>query len=164
MSDTPDSTSSEAASRRLPAWAFFGIVAACLAVGGTLFALEQRPKAGGVNTLPDLIGNDRSVVSNGTLQVKDLAPDPTGYKGSIVVRGVVATVSKEDPALVALIDSREARVCKDLNCANFYLQARVNRGDLKPWDEVDVRGTVTLDAKMAFLKADEVARVGSLKR
>lgn len=166
MSDTQDSNpSSEAPGRRLPTWALFGIVGACLAVGGTLFVLEQRPKAAGANnSLPDLIGKDQPAVANGTLQVKDLEPDPSGYKGMIVVRGVVATVSKEDPKLVALIDSREARVCRDLNCANFYLPARVNREGLKPWDEVDVRGTVAQDAKMVFLKAESVASLGSVKR
>lgn len=166
MTDAQDTNpSAEAPRRQLPAWAFFVIVGACLAVGGTLFVLEQRPKAAGVNNgLPDLIGKDQPAVTDGTLQVKDLGPDPSGYTGTIVVRGVVAMVSKEDPKLVALIDSREARVCRDLNCANFYLQARVNREDLKPWDEVDVRGTVAQDAKMVFLKAESVASLGSVKR
>lgn len=166
MSDTQDSNpSSEAPSRRLPEWAFFVIVGVCLAVGGTLFALEQRPKAAGANnSLPDLIGMDQPAVTDGTLQVKDLEPDPSGYKGMIVVRGVVAMVGKEDPKLVALIDSREARVCRDLNCANFYLSARVNREGLKLWDEVDVRGKVVQDAKMVFLQAESVASLGSIKR
>ena len=165
MSDTQDSNpSSEAPGRRLPAWAFFAIVGACLAVGGTLFALEQRPKAAGANGLPDLIGKDQPAAADGTLQVKDLESDPSGYKGTIVVRGVVARVSKEEPKLVALIDSREARVCRDLNCANYYLTARVNRDDLNPWDEVDVRGTVDEDATTVFLKAESVASLGSVKR
>ncbi len=169
MSDAPDTKPSpEAPGRRLPTWAFLAIVGACMAAGGTLFALEQQPKAAGANGgLPDLIGKDQPAVGTGTLQVKDLKSDPLGYKGTIVVRGVVAMVSTDNPKLLALIDSQEARICRDLNCANFYLPARMSREGLKPWDEVDVRGTVVKDpkdAKKVVLQAESVTSLGSVKR
>lgn len=154
--------SKDAPGRRMPVWAVFAIAGACVVVGGTLFALERSNAAG--RGVPDLIGKDQPPATQGALQVKDLEPDPSGYKGTIVVRGVVAMVSKQDPKLVALIDSREARVCRDLNCANYYLPVRVNRDDLKPWDEIDVRGNIAQEAKMVFLRAETVASLGSVKR
>lgn len=142
-------------------WLFLGLVGAGLAIGGTLrdVASDDQAKA-----LPDLLGKAQPAVPVGALQVKDLESDPKGFKGSILVRGVVAAVSPKDPKLVGLIDSREARVCRDLHCANFYLPVRVDRTDLRPWDEVDVRGTMTEDARMVYLKADNLVNLGSIKK
>lgn len=160
--DDPSTATAAAPKRnREPLWVFLAIVGAGLAVGGTLLAVESKGQA---KALPDLVGKAQPAVSAGALQVKDLESDPKGFKGSILVRGVVAVVSPQDPKLVGLIDSREARVCRDLNCANFYLPTRVDRTDLRPWDEVDVRGTMTEDARMVYLKADNIVNLGSIKR
>lgn len=146
---------------RKPLWVLLAMVGGVLAIGGTLRAMG----AGGQGTaLPDLLGKAQPAVPAGALQVKDLESDPKGFKGSILVRGVIARVSPQDPKLLGLIDSREARVCRDLNCANYYLPIRVDRTDLRPWDEVDVRGTMTEDARMTFLKADNIVNLGSIKK
>lgn len=146
---------------RKPLWIFLAIVGAGLAIGGTLRAVESNDQA---KALPDLVGKAQPAVPAGALQVKDLESDPKGFKGIILVRGVVAVVSPQDPKLVGLIDSREARVCRDLNCANYYLPTRVDRTDLRPWDEVDVRGTMTEDARMVYLDADNLVNLGSIKK
>ncbi|MDL2338476.1 MAG: hypothetical protein QFE16_11600 [Pseudomonadota bacterium] len=161
--DDASSVKTAAAARRnrKPLWVFLAIVGGGLAIGGTLRAVEA---AGQAKALPDLLGKAQPAVPAGALQVKDLESDPKGFKGSILVRGVVAKVSPQDPKLVGLIDSREARVCRDLNCANYYLPTRVDRTDLRPWDEVDVRGTMTEDARMVYLKTDKIVNLGSIKK
>ena len=115
--------------------------------------------------LPDLLGKAQPPLPKGALQVQDLEADPKGYTGKIVVRGVVAMASPDDPNLFALIDSREARVCQDLHCAKWYLPVKVKGANLKPWDEVNVRGTMTEDAnkKLIYLRADSVENLGSIK-
>lgn len=116
--------------------------------------------------LPDLLGKAQPPLPKGALQVQDLEADPKGYTGKILVRGVVAKVSPNDPQLFALIDSREARVCQDLHCAKFYLPIKVKDTKLKPWDEVNVRGTMTDDParKLIYLLADSVENLGSIKK
>ena len=161
--DDAFTTTAAAATKRSrnPLWLVLGLVGAGLAIGGTLRAIAADDKA---KALPDLVGKAQPAVPAGALQVKDLESDPKGFKGSILVRGVVAMVSPQDPKLVGLIDSREARVCRDLHCANYYLPIRVDRTDLRPWDEVDVRGTMTEDARMVYLKADKLVNLGSIKK
>ena len=142
-------------------------IAAALALGAA-FVTGAALLAGGKATnagLPDLLGKTQQPL-NGALQVDDLKSDPKGYTGSILVRGVVAKFAPNDPHLVGLIDSREARVCRDLNCAQYYLPVKVKDTNLKPWDEVNVRGTMTEDPnkKIVFLLADSVENLGSIKK
>lgn len=156
-----DRTATGSKRSRKPLWAVLAIVGGGLAIGGTLRAIEANGQG---KPLPDLVGKTQPAVQAGALQVMDLKSDPKGFKGSILVRGVVAVVSPQDPKLVGLIDSREARVCRDLHCAKYYLPTRVDRTDLRPWDEVDVRGTMTEDARMVYLKADDIVNLGPIKR
>ncbi len=132
-------------------------------MAGLLWALTNWAAAAG---LPDLLGKAQPPLPKGALQVQDLEADPKGYTGRILVRGVVAKASPNDPQLYAVIDSREARVCKDLHCAKFYLPVRVQGANLKPWDEIDVRGTMAEDTgrKLVYLLADEVKNLGPIKR
>lgn len=138
------------------------VLGAALVTGSALLAGGRVANAG----LPDLLGKAQPPLPKGALQVQDLEADPKGYTGKILVRGVVAKVSPSDPHLYALIDSREARVCQDLYCAKFYLPIKVKDTKLKPWDEVNVRGTVAEDAdkKMVYLRADSVENLGSIKK
>lgn len=114
--------------------------------------------------LPDLLGNQRTV-PKGTLQVEDLAADMKNFTGTIVVRGVMASAAPQDPTLFSMIDSREARVCKDLHCAKNYLPVRMTGALPKPWDELDVRGKIVDDPKMGFqfVQAESVTNLGSIK-
>lgn len=138
------------------------VLGAVFVTGTALLAGGSVANAG----LPDLLGKAQPPLPKGALQVQDLAADPKGYTGSILVRGVVAKVSPNDPQLFGLIDSREARVCKDLHCAKFYLPVKVKDTNLKPWDEVNLRGTMMEDPakKMVYLRADSVENLGSIKK
>lgn len=138
------------------------VLGAALVTGGALLGGGNAANAG----LPDLLGKAQPPLPKGALQVQDLEADPKGYTGKILVRGVVAKVSPNDPQLFALIDSREARVCKDLHCAKWYLPIKVKDANLKPWDEVNVHGTMMEDTtkKMVYLRADSVENLGSIKK
>ena len=129
---------------------------------GSIWAGDKSSKA---PLLPDLVGKAQPPLPKGALQVEDLQADPKGYTGNIVVRGVVAKTSTNDPHVFGLIDSREARVCQDLNCAKYYLPIKVKESNLKPWDELNVRGTMTQDAgkKTVYLLADSVENLGPIK-
>ena len=138
------------------------VLGAALVTGSALLAGGNAANAG----LPDLLGKAQPPLPKGALQVQDLEADPKGYTGKILVRGVVAKVSPNDPQLFGLIDSREARVCQDLHCAKFYLPIKVKQTNLKPWDELNVRGTMTEEQakKMVYLRADSVENLGSIKK
>lgn len=138
-------------------------------VFGAAFVMGNMLLAGGKATsagLPDLLGKAQPSLPKGALQVDDLKSDPKGYTGSILVRGVVAKFAPNDPHLVGLIDSREARVCRDLNCAQYYLPVKIKDANLKPWDELNVRGSMTEDPvkKIVYLHADSVENLGSIKK
>lgn len=137
------------------------MLGAALVMGNMLLAGGKATSA-----LPDLLGKAQPPLPKGALQVDDLKSDPKGYTGSILVRGVVAKFAPNDPHLVGLIDSREARVCRDLNCAQYYLPVKIKDANLKPWDELNVRGSMTEDPvkKIVYLHADSVENLGSIKK
>ncbi len=142
-------------------------IAAALVLGAALVTWSVLLAVKATNAdLPDLLGKAQPLLPKGALQVDDLKSDPKGYTGSILVRGVVAKFAPNDPHLVGLIDSREARVCRDLSCAKFYLPIKIKETNLKPWDEVNVRGTMTEDPnkKIVYLLADSVENLGSIKK
>lgn len=111
-------------------------------------------------------GGHAAGLPKGALQVQDLQADPKGYTGRILVRGVVAQTSPKDPQYFGLIDSREARVCQDLQCASFYLPVKLKAGTFKPWDEVDLSGTMVQDpkSKTFYFAADSVVNLGAVRR
>lgn len=147
--------------RRL--WAGVALVGAAIVIGGGIWAADG---GGNPKGLPDLLGKAQPPLPKGALQVQDLQADPKGYTDNILVRGVVAVVSPNDPHLFGLIDSREARVCQDLHCAKFYLPIKVKDANLKPWDELNVRGTMLEDPakRMVYLAAESVENLGSIKK
>lgn len=158
--DKHDEKANAAASNKRGLWQLLVVV--LLAVGIAVWAGDRTAVT---PPLPDLLGKAQAPLPKGALQIQDLQADPKGYTGSIVVRGVVAKVSPNDSQLFALIDSREARVCRDLDCAKFYMPMKAKEANLKPWDELNVRGTITEDAgkRLVYLSADSVENLGSIK-
>lgn len=159
--DTSGTGSSSAVKQRRY-WIAGALVLGAAFVTGSVLLAGEATNAG----LPDFLGRAQPPLPEGALQVDDLKSDPKGYTGSIMVRGVVAKFAPNDPHLVGLIDSREARVCKDLQCAQWYLPVKVKQTNLKPWDELNVRGSMTEDPvkKIAYLHADSVENLGSIKK
>ncbi len=140
--------------------AVFGTLAVLGYVGVSL-TQQSSLAAGG---LPDLFGKAQPPLSSGALHVEDLAADPKGYQGTILVRGVMAVAPPNYPGMFAMIDSREARVCRDLKCAKNYLPVKANGPLPQPWDELDVNGKIVMDDRFYYVDAESVDNLGSIKR
>ena len=79
------------------------------------------------------------------LSINDIHADPYAYKGTITVTGVVADKSRYrlDPEIFLMVETSEAKICKQTGCANFYLRVRYGGKHPKEWDEVNVTGKFT---------------------
>ncbi len=121
---------------------------------------EKSPFSG----LPDMLGANQRALPSGALQVEDLAADMKGYQGTILVRGVMAVAPPDHPGMFAMIDSREARVCRDLKCAKNYLPVKANGTLPNPWDELNVRGRIVKGARFDYLDAERVENLGSIRK
>ncbi len=88
----------------------------------------------------------------GVLSVADLEKNPTAFKDTVVITGVVARVSQKDKKVFAIIDSDEAKHCRSTGCAKFYLPVQFDGQTPKEWDEVKITGKI-VDDKGLILKA-----------
>ncbi len=86
----------------------------------------------------------------GILSVADIESNPTSFKETLTVTGVVARIS--DEKIFAIIDTAEARHCKSIGCAKFYLPVQFDGQTPKEWDEVKITGRI-VDEKGLMLKA-----------
>lgn len=152
---------------RRPNWRRGIMIVALLtlvAFGYTAVRLAQQEFPAVAAGLPDLLGAAPRPLPPGVLHVQDLAADLRGYQGEIAVRGVVARYAPNDPQLFALVDTREARLCKSTNCAKFYLPVRWSGGALpKQWDEVDLRGQLVHVAQLTYLQAVNLENLGPIQ-
>ncbi len=82
------------------------------------------------------------------LSVNDIQADPSAYKGTITITGVVAKKSLTNPKVFAIIDTSEAKSCKSTGCAKFYLPVSYEGAIPKEWDEVQITGAIV---KSSFL-------------
>lgn len=85
-------------------------------------------------------GMGKKVQTKGILSVNDIQADPAAYTGTITINGVVASISKQDPQIFGIIDTEEAKLCKILTCATFYLPVKCAGNRPKEGDEVNVTG------------------------
>ena len=63
------------------------------------------------------------------LSINDVKADPYAYKGTITITGVVAEKSRleryrKDPKIFFMVDTSEAKLCKQTGCAYFDLPVR----------------------------------------
>lgn len=86
-------------------------------------------------------GMGKRVQAKGILSVNDIQADPTAYTGSVTINGVVANISKQDPKLFGIIDTAEAKLCKILTCATFYLPVKYTGKRPQEGDEINVTGS-----------------------
>ncbi len=147
--------------RRAIVIAALGAIAAFGYVGVRLAQQQISPGAGG---LPDMLGSKQRALPSGALHVEDLAADMKGYQGTILVRGVMAVAPPDHPGMFAMIDSREARVCRDLKCAKNYLPVKANGTLPNPWDELNVRGRIVKGARFDYLDAERIENLGSIRK
>ena len=126
-------------------------------------AQEQFPAVAA--GLPDLLGAAPRPLPPGVLHVQDLAADLRSYQGEIAVRGIVARYAPNDPQLFALVDTREARLCKSTNCAKFYLPVKWSGIGARPkqWDEIDLRGSLVHGSQYTYLEAARLENLGAIQ-
>lgn len=156
-------------SNRRPWWRR-GIVIAVLVALAALgyvsvrLAQQQFPAATAAG-LPDLLGAPASLLPPGMLHVQDLAADLRGYQGEIAVRGVVARYAPNDPTLFALVDTREARLCKSTGCAKFYLPVKWSGSGARPkeWDELNLRGQLIHGPQYTYFRVGSLENLGPIK-
>lgn len=86
-------------------------------------------------------GKTKTIKAGGILSVNDIQADPSAYKGTITITGVMAGVSRQDPKVFAIIETSEAKLCKQTGCARFYLFVKHEGTTPKQWDEVNVTGS-----------------------
>ena len=84
-----------------------------------------------------------ALVSKGgasTLQVNQVAADPSAYSGTVTVTGIMAGTSPQDPSVFGIFDIKELQ-CKTPNCNKIYLPVKHQGVMPKPGDEVRVSGS-----------------------
>lgn len=86
-------------------------------------------------------GMGKRVQTKGILSVNDIQADPDAYTGIVTINGVVTRISKQNPTLFAIIDTAEAKLCKTLTCAKFYLQVKNTGKRPQEGDEINVTGS-----------------------
>lgn len=159
---------SHAENNRKPWWrrgVAIAALAALVAFGYVSVRLAQQQFPAAAAGLPDLLGAPASPLPPGVLHVQDLAADLHGYKGEIVVRGVVTRYSPKDPQLFALVDTREARLCKSTGCAKFYLPVKWSGSGARPkeWDELNLRGQLIHGPQYTYFRVGSLENLGPMR-
>jgi len=103
-------------------------------------------------------GGKSKTIKGGVLSINDIQADPSAYKGTITIIGVVAVFSKRDPKTFAIIDTSEAKLCKTTGCARFYLPVSYEGTVPKVWDEVNVTGSFADGGKLFVATKVDVLR------
>ena len=100
-------------------------------------------------------GESRTIKKDGILSVNDIQADHSAYKGVITITGVVAKKYPSDPKVFAIIETAEAKICKQTGCARFYLPVQHEGKTPVEWDEVNVTGSFAEGGQLLF-KATKV--------
>jgi len=95
----------------------------------------------------------------GALDVNSVASDPSAYKGTIQVRGVVANVNTSD-SVFFLIDIREYKACGVVTCASKFVPVRYAGALPKVREELVVTGEMVSSPKGYLLEGKELQRLG----
>jgi hypothetical protein len=74
------------------------------------------------------------------LHVNQVAVNPSAYRGTITVTGIMAGISPQDPSVFGMFDLKELK-CKTPNCDKIYLPVKYQGTMPKPGDEVRVSGS-----------------------
>lgn len=109
-------------------------------------------------------GKSKTIKGSGVLSVKDVQSDPSAYKGTVTITGVVAGASRQDQSVFAIIETSEAILCKTTGCASFYLPVKYEGVIPKQWDEVNVTGSFTQTGRVPLFTATKVEVLKNLFR
>lgn len=95
------------------------------------------------------------------MSVNDISAEPSAYKGTITINGVVAGKShfRNVPQNIFLIiETSEAKICKQTGCARFYLPVQFEGKAPQEWDEVNVTGSFVENGKPFIATKVDVLR------
>lgn len=123
-----------------------------------IFAIAAIALLAGIGFISLSNEKTKAIKKDGVLSVNDIQADPSAYKGTITINGVVAGISPQDPKLFAIIETSEAKVCKGTGCARFYLPVRYEGEAPKVWDEVNVTGSFAEGGRIFVATKLEVLR------
>lgn len=134
--------------------------AAAIVIGGVAFAfLREAPSESTPATAPTILSSANVNESDAPwVHVDELAANPEGHNGKVLIRGVVAGINQEQ-GVVALIDSREFEECGTVACATNYLPVRVSGSLPKALSLVQVVGEVTRGENGLEIRAESVEDV-----
>lgn len=117
------------------------VIIACLAFAGLSGGMGAKPPA-----------------KNRILSVNDIQADPAAFQGTVTINGVVSGFPKEDPKTFAIIDTAEAKLCRTVTCARFYLPVKYEGLAPKVGDEVNVTGEFMDKGRLFNAQKVEVLR------
>jgi len=112
----------------------------------------------GIFSVSSINGKTKPPSGSGVLSVSDIQADPSAYKGVVTITGVVAQVDPSHPDYFALIETKEAKLCKITGCAKFYLPVQYDGKPPTEWDEVNVTGTFAQDGSLFTATKVEVLK------
>jgi len=85
-----------------------------------------------------------------TLQVNQVAADPSAYRGTITVTGIMGGTSPQDSSLFGIFDLKELQ-CTTPNCNKIFLPIKYQGTMPKLGDEVQVSGSfITISGSYLF--------------
>lgn len=96
------------------------------------------------------------------LNVNEVASDPTAFKGTITVTGIMAAVSPQDPRVFGVMDIKELQ-CKTQNCNKVLIPVTCKGEPPKVGDEVRLTGSFVNNGSGYLFAADLVKVVRNHK-
>ena len=126
------------------------VLAAFVVAAGITYAF-LREKGPSVDRKPPLAAKPEA--SSGLIHVDDLAKNPEGFSGDVVLRAVVAGVNKPQ-GVFGVIDAREYEQCGSLSCCEEPILPVKFAGNLpEPKTFVQITGRVVRGEKGLVFEA-----------
>ena len=96
------------------------------------------------------------------LNVSDIQADPSSYKGTITIDGVMAGAAKDDSTVFAIVNTAEVKACQSVGCGTFYLLVKYNGKLPQLGDEINITGSFTGSGDKLIFNATEFKSLGSI--
>jgi hypothetical protein len=83
------------------------------------------------------------------LSVNEVGADPAAFTGTITVTGIMAGVSRDNPAIFGIMDVKELQ-CTTANCNKLFIPVRYQGQQPVPGDEIRATGSL-VDSGQGYL-------------
>ena len=94
------------------------------------------------------------------LNVSDIQADPSSYKGTITIDGVMAGTAKDDSTVFAIVNTAEVKACQSVGCGTFYLLVKYNGKLPQLGNEINITGSFTGSGDKLIFNATEFKSLG----